>query len=232
MTLEAARYTRQLRDLQRFEDRLRHINDTLDAKGSGLEGVVVGAVEELRGILRANIDHAQSSSRAYQELIDAIRAASVTFRGDIEDVMKGARLDEFLDKVGEAVHINGYAALDLLVKDELKASNELQDKRWTLAKKEMTTMVVESEKRISKACADLAQAMQVNIHNIEAIAAGKPTLPVSLPGVSFAQRLRTAVLTPIVLFRRWCMDAMAPAVVLACFTIFIYVAFALRHLMQ
>ncbi|QCP47861.1 hypothetical protein FAZ95_00875 [Trinickia violacea] len=199
---------------------------------------------------RAILTEYQHALAAQMEFIALLREAGAEARIDLAAAQEGVRLDRVIEKLSAAVHENGYAALERLVTQELTAATTRLDRRLSVAEDKLIKLVRdseahaskaddklarlirESESRTSKMCADMVAASEVLARNLEDAVLGKPPIPVTPPGASRARRLLTWVLTLLVRVRRWCIDAMPPAITLLAIVEFGFLLLRLRDATQ
>jgi hypothetical protein len=172
VTLESLRY------LLTFEKAQNILNEFKAAEATFHEGI-------------RRLEESQATfSRTSQ---DADRAAR-QIRKAVLEAKEAANWDRVVQELSEAVHFNGYVALEKLVDESLDSS--VQKMKALL--QETTT------------------AMYSSIENLQSAVAGKPQLPITPPGSSVTERAVAFTQSIWVRFRRMCIDAL-PVLVLGCF---------------
>jgi hypothetical protein len=141
------------------------------------------AVDKLAQVQAAISQTGVSAAQAQALIEDAVAKAVVAINGD-------AIWEERFKKLGEEVHTNGYGALETLVNEHRKSSEE----------------------RIKKMLTDAVVQVDLRINNLADAAGGKPPLPVLSPDATLGQKVRASMTATFVRFRRWCIDAMPPLV--------------------
>jgi hypothetical protein len=136
---------------------------------------------------------------------EADRAAT-QIRKAVLAAKEAANWDRLVQELSEAVHYNGYVALEKVVDDSLDSSVE----KMKALMQETTT------------------AMQASIVNLQSAVAGKPPLPIAPPGSSATERALVFTRSIWVRFRRWCVDTM-PVVAVGCFILLAYIALRVGH---
>jgi hypothetical protein len=152
------------------------------------------AVDKLAQVQAAIAQTGLSAAQAQALIEDAVAKAVVAINGD-------AIWEERFKKLGDEVHFNGYGALETLVNEHRKSS----------------------EDRIQKMLIDTVALVDVKINHLAAAVVGKPPLPVLSPDATRGQKVTAWMTTTFARFRRWCIDAMPPLVFFGVVLLFILV---------
>lgn len=190
-------------------------------------------VEQLRTLL--DLDAAQKIQQQQRDILREFRDATALLQAILREMHEARadlgrdlvasrtdmRFDTFLTEMAEAVHNNGYVALETLVNESLKSTKE--DLKQALKLSEATTTRIQ---------ADSIRAFETLVSNLQAAVAGKPPLPVTPPGRGIFKRVGLALVSALARFRRFCIDAMAPALTVASITLVAYLLLDLRHALR
>lgn len=167
LTAEAARYLLTFEEAREVLTAFLETKKSLDEACAKIESVRLEIDEAQRNIHRDGAEVARTLMRA-AEAVD---------------------WDDHFRRLGMEVHANGYAALQALVTDGLK----------------------DSQDRIARVIANFNSDLDARISNLEAAVVGKPVLPVIPPDATDLQRLRLSVRIAIARLRRWSIDVTPPA---------------------
>jgi hypothetical protein len=194
---------------------------------------------------RATLLECQRLFAAQVELAAVVREVSAAIRADLAAARDGTLIDGLKKDLAETIQFEGWVVTDKLDAATAKVEQWVSRADGTLAtvgrvsearaaesEDRLAKLVRESESRTLRMCADMISANEVMARNLEAAVLGKPPLPVTPPGASLVRRLRGWILTPFVLVRRWCIDAMPTAILLGSLSGFVYLLLALRNFMR
>ncbi|MGF7001346.1 hypothetical protein [Paraburkholderia sp. GAS32] len=143
------------------------------------------AVDKLERVQAATSQSAASVGQASTEIERAVAKAIATLNQD-------SIWEERFKKLGDEVHFNGYVALAKLV----------------------DVHQMSAEARLKKMLLDAVAQVDLRINNLEAAVVGKPPLPALPLDATIGQRIRASATKTFVRFRRWCIDAMPPLVLI------------------